>query len=121
MMPSSRPSAALEMLRLLRAGGPELDSLAGLPTVADFRARARRRLPKMAFDFIDGSAGLPALAGRAQWSDQKGKGAADKHCSPDPRFPGRGFRLLAGVANLAVNCSSVGPLVETPVTHCCPR
>ena len=45
------------MLRLLRAGGLGVDSLEGLPTVADFRARARRRLPRMAFDFIDGGAG----------------------------------------------------------------
>jgi L-lactate dehydrogenase (cytochrome) len=50
-MPTSRRShAAVDMFRLLRAGGLEVDRLAGLPTVADFRARARRRLPRMAFD-----------------------------------------------------------------------
>ena len=57
LMPGSRASAAVDMLRLLRAGGRQVDRLAGLPTVADFRARAKRRLPRMAFDFIDGGAG----------------------------------------------------------------
>jgi len=57
LMPGSRASAAVDMLRLLRAGGRQVDRLAGLPTVTDFRARARRRLPRMAFDFIDGGAG----------------------------------------------------------------
>ena len=56
-MSTSRPSAAVDMLRMLRAGGLDVDRLAGLPTVADFRVRARRRLPRMAFDFIDGGAG----------------------------------------------------------------
>jgi isopentenyl diphosphate isomerase/L-lactate dehydrogenase-like FMN-dependent dehydrogenase len=67
-MPTSRPSAAIEMLKLLRAGGPKLDSLAGLPTIADFRTRARRRLPRMAFDFIDGGAGAE-LTRRANLRD----------------------------------------------------
>ena len=62
------PHAAVDMFRLLRAGGLEVDRLAGLPTVADFRARARRRLPRMAFDFIDGGAGSE-LTRRANLSD----------------------------------------------------
>src|SRR3712207_2211005 len=57
LMPGFRASAAVDMLRLLRAGRRQVDRLAGLPTVADFRARASRRLPRMAFDFIDGGAG----------------------------------------------------------------
>jgi isopentenyl diphosphate isomerase/L-lactate dehydrogenase-like FMN-dependent dehydrogenase len=68
-MTTSKPShAAVDMFRLLRAGGLEVDRLAGLPTVADFRARARRRLPRMAFDFIDGGAGAE-LTRRANLRD----------------------------------------------------
>ena len=40
---------------------------------------------------------MRALVGRAQWSDQKGKGVADKLSNPDPRFPGRGFRFSCEV------------------------
>lgn len=49
--------AVREMARMLRAGGIGHDRFAAAPTVADVRELARRRLPKMAFDFVDGGAG----------------------------------------------------------------
>ncbi|MET0693270.1 MAG: alpha-hydroxy acid oxidase [Propionibacteriaceae bacterium] len=45
-----------ELYRMLVAGGISLDPLDRAPTVDDVRLIARRRLPKMAFDFIDGGA-----------------------------------------------------------------
>jgi len=42
---------------MLVAGGVSTDALDRAPTVADVRALAKRRLPRMAFDFVDGGAG----------------------------------------------------------------
>lgn len=42
---------------MLRAGGIRTDRLGTAPTIADIRLLARQRLPKLAFDFIDGGAG----------------------------------------------------------------
>lgn len=57
-MSATKESGAIrEMAKMLRAGGLAVDRFAAAPTVADIRRLARRRLPKMAFDFIDGGAG----------------------------------------------------------------
>ncbi|NAZ80952.1 hypothetical protein GTR02_03870 [Kineococcus sp. R8] len=63
---SARPAAAAtarrrvealgEMARMLVAGGLSTDRLASAPSVEDIRELARRRLPKMAFDYVDGGA-----------------------------------------------------------------
>lgn len=45
------------MYQMLRAGGIRTDRLGTAPTVTDIRALAQHRLPKLAFDFIDGGAG----------------------------------------------------------------
>ncbi len=50
-------AAAREMYAMLRAGGIRTDRLGTAPTIADIRLLARHRLPKLAFDFIDGGAG----------------------------------------------------------------
>lgn len=42
---------------MLRAGGIRTDRLGTSPTIADIRLLAKHRLPKLAFDFIDGGAG----------------------------------------------------------------
>lgn len=55
MIPN-RLSAATELARMLIAGGVSLDPLTKAPTIDDVRLLARKRLPKMAFDFIDGGA-----------------------------------------------------------------
>jgi isopentenyl diphosphate isomerase/L-lactate dehydrogenase-like FMN-dependent dehydrogenase len=49
-------SAVSELAKMIVAGGVSLDPLAKAPTVDDVRLLAKRRLPKMAFDFIDGGA-----------------------------------------------------------------
>ena len=49
-------SALTEVARMLVAGGVVTDPLEKAPTVDDVRLLARRRLPKMAFEFIDGGA-----------------------------------------------------------------
>lgn len=49
--------AVREMAKMLRAGGIAVNGIAAAPTVNDIRRLAKRRLPKMAFDFIDGGAG----------------------------------------------------------------
>lgn len=54
-MPSA-PHAATELVKMLIAGGVSVDALAAAPTIADIRLLAKRRLPKMAFDFVDGGA-----------------------------------------------------------------
>jgi L-lactate dehydrogenase (cytochrome) len=53
---------------MLVAGGVSVDPLDRAPTVADVRELARRRLPKMAFDFVDGGAGTEITL-RANESD----------------------------------------------------
>src|SRR3954453_14689890 len=42
---------------MLVAGGISTDPLERAPTVDDMRTIARRRLPRMSFDFVDGGAG----------------------------------------------------------------
>ncbi|WGW13198.1 alpha-hydroxy acid oxidase [Saxibacter everestensis] len=49
-------SAAVEFARMLLAGGISVDALAAAPTINDIRELARRRIPRMAFDFVDGGA-----------------------------------------------------------------
>ena len=51
-----RPSAVADLARMLVAGGVTVDPLAYAPTVDDVRLLAKRRLPRMAFDFVDGGA-----------------------------------------------------------------
>lgn len=51
-----RPSAVVDLAKMLVAGGITVDRLAYAPTVADVRLLARRKLPRMAFDFVDGGA-----------------------------------------------------------------
>lgn len=53
---SLRPSAVADLAKMLVAGGITTDRLAYAPTVADVRVLARRKLPRMAFDFVDGGA-----------------------------------------------------------------
>jgi len=53
----AKPSALVDLARMLVAGGISTDPLDQAPTVADVRRLARRRLPRMAFDFVDGGAG----------------------------------------------------------------
>jgi isopentenyl diphosphate isomerase/L-lactate dehydrogenase-like FMN-dependent dehydrogenase len=61
-------NAAREMVDMLRAGGIRTDRLGSAPTVDDIRELARRRLPRLAFDFIDGGAGSEITL-RANLSD----------------------------------------------------
>jgi isopentenyl diphosphate isomerase/L-lactate dehydrogenase-like FMN-dependent dehydrogenase len=49
-------SAITELVRMLVAGGLSVDPLDHAPTIDDVRLLAKRRLPKMAFDYIDGGA-----------------------------------------------------------------
>jgi L-lactate dehydrogenase (cytochrome) len=63
-----RTSAITELARMLVAGGMSTDPLDRAPTVADVRELARRRLPRMAFDFVDGGAGKEVTL-RANESD----------------------------------------------------
>jgi isopentenyl diphosphate isomerase/L-lactate dehydrogenase-like FMN-dependent dehydrogenase len=52
---STAPAAADD--DFVNERGPKVSSISGLASVADFRARAKRRLPKAIFDFVDGGAG----------------------------------------------------------------
>ena len=54
-MADSPLSAALEFARMLTAGGLRLDPLDSAPSIEDIRRLARRRLPTMAFDILDGA------------------------------------------------------------------
>lgn len=49
-------SAISEVVKMLVAGGLSSDPLDKVPTIDDVRLLAKKRLPKMAFDFIDGGA-----------------------------------------------------------------
>ena len=53
---SKKGSAVAELARMIVAGGVSTDPLAKAPTIDDVRLLAKKRLPKMAFDFIDGGA-----------------------------------------------------------------
>lgn len=55
-MTESRLSGVVEFARMLTAGGFRLDPLASSPSIADIRRLCERRLPKMAFDILDGAA-----------------------------------------------------------------
>lgn len=61
-------SAITELARMLVAGGISTDPLEKAPTVDDMRTIARRRLPRMSFDFVDGGAGAETTL-RANLSD----------------------------------------------------
>lgn len=52
-----RTQAARELARMLVAGGLPTNRLDSAPTVDDIRLLAKKRLPRMAFDFVDGGAG----------------------------------------------------------------
>ena len=52
-----KAAAMVDLARMLVAGGLSTDPLSRAPTIADVRALAQRRLPRMAFDFVDGGAG----------------------------------------------------------------
>jgi L-lactate dehydrogenase (cytochrome) len=54
-MPENPLSGAVEFAKMIAAGGLRVDPVESAPSVEDFRALARRRLPKMAFDIIDGA------------------------------------------------------------------
>lgn len=54
-MADSKFSAALEFAKMITAGGFRLDPLASAPSIEDIRDLAKRRLPRMAFDIIDGA------------------------------------------------------------------
>jgi isopentenyl diphosphate isomerase/L-lactate dehydrogenase-like FMN-dependent dehydrogenase len=53
---SKTGSAITELAKMIVAGGVSTDPLAKAPTVDDVRLLAKKRLPKMAFDYIDGGA-----------------------------------------------------------------
>jgi isopentenyl diphosphate isomerase/L-lactate dehydrogenase-like FMN-dependent dehydrogenase len=63
-----RTSAITELARMLVAGGISTDPLERAPTIDDLRTIARRRLPRMSFDFVDGGAGAETTL-RANVSD----------------------------------------------------
>ncbi|WP_422116117.1 alpha-hydroxy acid oxidase [Brachybacterium sp. UNK5269] len=54
-MAESRLSGAVEFAKMLAAGGFRLDPLQAAPSIEDVRQLARKRLPTMAFDIIDGA------------------------------------------------------------------
>ncbi|MFC7376519.1 MULTISPECIES: alpha-hydroxy acid oxidase [unclassified Brachybacterium] len=54
-MADSILSGALEFAKMLAAGGFRLDPLESAPSIEDIRLLAKRRLPTMAFDIIDGA------------------------------------------------------------------
>lgn len=54
-MAESPLSSALEFAKMLTAGGLRLDPLDSAPSIEDIRRIAKRRLPTMAFDIIDGA------------------------------------------------------------------
>lgn len=54
-MAGSKFSGAVEFVRMIAAGGFRLDPIASSPSIEDIRRLAKRRLPAMAFDLIDGA------------------------------------------------------------------
>ena len=54
-MAETRLSGALGFAKMLAAGGFRLDPVASAPSIEDLRRLARRRLPTMAFDIVDGA------------------------------------------------------------------
>src|SRR5699024_1078286 len=57
-------SSAVEFAKMLTAGGFRLDPLDSAPSIEDVRRLAKRRLPTMAFDIIDGASIMSSLARR---------------------------------------------------------
>ncbi|GAA1488881.1 alpha-hydroxy acid oxidase [Brachybacterium sacelli] len=55
MTADSTLSGALEFAKMLAAGGFRLDPVASAPSIEDIRRLAKKRLPTMAFDIIDGA------------------------------------------------------------------
>jgi len=53
---SNTGTAVSELVKMIVAGGVTLDPLLKAPTIDDVRLLAKKRLPKMAFDYIDGGA-----------------------------------------------------------------
>ncbi|HSU37427.1 MAG TPA: alpha-hydroxy acid oxidase [Propionibacteriaceae bacterium] len=53
---SNTGTAVSELAKMIVAGGVSVDPLTKAPTIDDVRLLAKKRLPKMAFDFIDGGA-----------------------------------------------------------------
>lgn len=60
----SKLSGAVEFARMIAAGGFRLDPLESAPSVEDVRRLARRRLPTMAFDIIDGASNHEVTLGQ---------------------------------------------------------
>lgn len=56
-MSESRLSGAVEFVKMLAGGGFQVDPVAAAPSVEDLRRLARKRLPTMAFDIVDGATG----------------------------------------------------------------
>jgi isopentenyl diphosphate isomerase/L-lactate dehydrogenase-like FMN-dependent dehydrogenase len=48
----------LNFVKLLTAGGRTPSGVSAIPTILDVRSAARKRVPKMIFDFVDGGAGV---------------------------------------------------------------
>ena len=53
---TGRLDAFASVVKMLTAGGFSADPLDSSPTIDDIRRLAKRRVPKMAFDFVDGGA-----------------------------------------------------------------
>jgi len=53
---SNTGTAVSELAKMIISGGMSVDPLAKAPTIDDVRLLAKKRLPKMAFDYIDGGA-----------------------------------------------------------------
>jgi isopentenyl diphosphate isomerase/L-lactate dehydrogenase-like FMN-dependent dehydrogenase len=95
-----RTSAITELARMLVAGGISTDPLDKAPTVDDIRTIARRRLPRMSFDFVDGGAGAETTL-RANVGD-----LARVTLRP---------RSLVDVSTLSLGTSVVGQWLPIPV------
>lgn len=54
-MTDSALSGALEFAKMLAAGGLRLDPVDSAPSIEDLRQLAKKRLPTMAFDIVDGA------------------------------------------------------------------
>ena len=54
-MADSTLSGALEFAKMLAAGGFRLDPMESAPSIEDIRQLAKKRLPTMAFDIVDGA------------------------------------------------------------------
>jgi len=57
-------------------------------------------------NWVGAQRGVAGPGRRAQWSGQKGKGAAEKCSSPDPCFSGRGPACLVEISPGRAQCGS---------------